>query len=146
MFFGNKHERILNWREFRKQLNNWPADIDTLAQTWAKAPITNNYLVYDDTKSWPDPWMLIYEGIFCDISIALGIFYTLYYSTYSKKESMKIEHYQLKEKHQTLNLVNLEDGKYMLNYHTGRAVNINMLEQLPRPTYTVTAADLPIKD
>jgi hypothetical protein len=144
MFFEYKQERILNWREFRLQLKNWPESIDTVAQIWSKAPITNNYLVYDDPKHWPDAWQLINDGIFCDISIALGMFYTLYYSSYEEKDKMTIEHYQLPQKHQTLNLVNLEHGKYMLNYHIGRAVNIHTLD-ISDPIYTITAKDLPIK-
>ena len=58
---------------------------------------------------------------------------------------MQIQHYRLLEQHQTLNLLSLEGGKYMLNYHVGRAVNILALDLLPAPNYVVTAHDLPIK-
>ena len=146
MFFEYKQERILNWREFRLQLKNWPESIDTVAQIWSKAPITNNYLVYDDPKHWPDAWQLINDGIFCDISIALGMFYTLYYSSYPHKDTMQIEHYDIPPKHQTLNLVSLEQGKYMLNYHHGRSVNILSLNLTGGPMHIVTDKDLPIKN
>ena len=99
-----------------------------------------------NSKKWPDAWTLINDSVFCDISVALGMFYTLYYSSYDKKDSMKIEHYQLLEQHQTLNLLSLEDGKYMLNYHVGHAVNILALDFLPSPRYVLTAEDLPIKN
>jgi hypothetical protein len=59
---------------------------------------------------------------------------------------MRIEHYHMPSKHQTLNLVSLEDGKYMLNYHCDRPVNIHEIEALPIPTYIVTAKELPIKN
>ena len=146
MFYYNKHTNILEWREFRNKLTTWPDDIETVAQIWAKAPIINNYLAYDDTHKWPDAWTLINEAIYCDISVALGMFYTLYYSNYSEKDNMRIEHYNIQSEHTTLNLVNLEDGKYMLNYHTGRSVNNNTLEGLPSPTYIITAKELPIKN
>lgn len=146
MFSGPPEHKILQWREFRSQLNEWPKSINIVAKIWAKAPITNNYLEYDHVEQWPDAWTLINDGIYCDISIALGMFYTLYYSEYEHKNSMKIECYKLIDKHQILNLVNLEQGKYMLNWNLGEAVNILSLGALPQPMFTISAQDLPIKN
>ena len=146
MFSGRSENKLLAWREFRTNLNSWPDDIDHVAKTWAKAPISTGYLTYEDTNKWPDAWALINDSIFCDISIALGMFYTLYYSSYENKESMQIQHYHILEKHQTLNLLSLEDGKYMLNYHVGRSVNIEQLNLPTAPRYVVTAQNLPIKN
>lgn len=146
MFSGRSEAKLLSWREFRSNLNSWPDDIDTVTKMWAQAPIAHNYLTYENTNKWPDAWTLVSDSVFCDISIALGMFYTLYYSSYDKKDTMRIEHYRLLDKHQTLNLVSLEDGKYMLNYHVGRPVNILKLDLLPNPTHIVTAQDLPIKN
>jgi len=146
MFSGKSEAKIIAWREFRNNLSSWPNDINTVAKMWAQAPISHNYLTYENTKKWPDAWSLINDSVFCDISIALGMFYTLYYSNYDKKETMQIEHYRLLDKHQTLNLLSLEDGKYMLNYHVGRSVNIFEMDLLPNPTYIVTAQNLPIKN
>jgi hypothetical protein len=146
MFFDRKVERILRWRDFRNELSDWPDDIHAVAKIWSLAPRAGNYLAYDDITKWPDAWNLIHEGIFCDISVALGLFYTLYYSNYPHKNKMRIEHYHMPSKHQTLNLVSLEDGKYMLNYHCDRSVNIHEIEALPIPTYIVTAKELPIKN
>ena len=146
MFSGRSEQKILAWRDFRSELITWPDDIERVASTWAKAPLSGNYLIYDDPKKWPDAWTLMGDGVFCNISIALGMFYTLYYSSYDKKDTMKLEHYHLPDQHQTLNLVSLEDGKYMLNYHLGRSVNITRTENLICPKYTLTAQDLPIKN
>jgi hypothetical protein len=146
MFSGRAESKIISWRDFRNQLTNWPEDIELVAKKWALAPQVNNYLSFDNSNYWPDAWSLINDGMFCDISIALGVFYTLYYSNYDKKETIQIEHYQLPKEHQTLNLVSLEGGKYMLNYHVGRPVNILQLDFLPTPRYVLTAHDLPIKN
>jgi hypothetical protein len=146
MFSGRGENKLLSWREFRNGLEAWPEDIDSVVKKWAQAPISSNYLTYENSKKWPDAWTLISDSVFCDISIALGMFYTLYYSSYDYKDTMKIEHYHLPKDHLTLNLVSLEDGKYMLNYHSGRSVNILMTADLPSPKYIVTANDLPIKN
>ena len=124
----------------------WPDDIERVAKAWAQAPISANYLVYDNPKQWPDAWSLISDGIFCDISIALGMFYTLYYSSYPYKDAMQLEHYHLPNQHQTLNLVSLENGKYMLNYQLYRSVNIQQAESLPAPKHIIKAQHLPIKN
>ena len=146
MFSGRGENKLLSWREFRNGLETWPEDIDSVAKKWAQAPISSNYLTYENSKKWPDAWTLISDSVYCDISIALGMFYTLYYSNYDEKDTMQIEHYQLLEEHRTLNLVSLEGGKYMLNYHVGRPVNILQLNFLPTPRYVLTAQDLPIKN
>jgi len=145
MFSGRSESKLLSWREFRSNLNSWPYDVNNVAKMWGQAPISNNYLTYENSKKWPDAWTLISDSVFCDISIALGMFYTLYYSSYDEKDTMQIEHYQLSKQHRTLNLVSLEGGKYMLNYHVGRPVNILQLD-LPAPRYVITAHDLPIKN
>ena len=146
MFSGRSEQKILNWREFRSSLITWPDDIERVAKAWTHAPLSSNYLVFDNPRKWPDAWSLINDGIFCDISVALGMFYTLYYSSYPHKDTMKIEHYHLPHKHQTLNLVSLEQGKYMLNYQLGRSVNIKCTEELPPPKHVLTALNLPIKN
>lgn len=145
MFLKKSEQNILAWREFRNSLKIWPDDIDRVAKEWAKAPLVNHYLEYDDPKKWPDAWTLLSEGIFCDISIALGMFYTLYYSNYSHNETMEIRQYRLVDQHRNLNLVLLEHGKYMLNYSLGTIVNIQDVTSLPLPSHVVTAHNLPIR-
>ena len=145
MFSGKLETKILSWKDFRDQLTDWPSDIQKVSKEWAKAPLSNIYLAYDHVEKWPDAWTLIGDGIYCDISVALGMFYTLYYSSYGNKDNMKIECYKLTDRHEIINLVNLEDGKYMLNWNVGEVVNILSLGALPQPMHTVFAQDLPIK-
>jgi hypothetical protein len=145
MFLGKLETKILAWKDFRDSLAIWPDDIQKVSKEWAKAPLSNIYLAYDHVEQWPDAWTLISDGIYCDISVALGMFYTLYYSSYENKDNMKIECYKLTDRHEIVNLVNLEDGKYMLNWNVGESVNILSLGALPQPMHTVFAQDLPIK-
>jgi hypothetical protein len=141
MFSGKAETKILDWRDFRNNLVSWPDDINTVTKMWAKAPLSNHYLSFDNVETWPDAWTLIKDGVYCDISVALGMFYTLYYSSYEHKTQMELHHYHFPHEHRTLNLVSLEQGKYMLNYQLGEAVNIT----LPKAKFIITAKDLPIK-
>ena len=143
MFSGKSEQRILQWRDFRQSLSCWPQDIHQVANMWAKCPQINHYLDYN--SEWPDAWTLVKDGMYCDISIALGIYYTLYYSSYTGKDTMEIHHYHLREKHQLLNLVFLPQEKYMRNYSVGEVVNTSQLTHIGKPQYVLNVKNLPIK-
>jgi len=121
-FNGRSEERILAWREFRQQLNSWPANIQTVVDVWSKAP-TTNYLTQDNPHEWPEAWQLVSDNLYCDIGIALGMFYTLYYSSYPQKDTMRLRGYKLRSSHKEVNLVLCEGEKYVLNYEYGQVVN-----------------------
>jgi hypothetical protein len=141
-FDGPAEQRILAWRNFRKSLLVWPNDLEKVAATWAKAP-TRSYLSQDDSPSgWPDPWQLITDNIYCDVSVALGMFYTLYLSNYPHKETMQLVGYKLRKSHKEVNLVFCETGKYSLNYEWGRVVNSLDFSELGCPIYKYSPKDL----
>ena len=54
---------------------------------------------------------------------ALGMFYTLYYTSYPFRDTMIIEVYKDRENHEYLNLLRCEGGLYTLNYNVGEVVN-----------------------
>ena len=120
-FVGKSADRILQWRTYRRCIAN--NHLQIIARDWAKCPIIPNYLEYDDYRYWPDPWTLINEGNYCELGRALGMFYTLYYTSYLHRDTMTIEVYKDRENHEYLNLVRCEGGLYTLNYSLGEVVN-----------------------
>ena len=79
MFDQRPEDRI---REFRL----WRTHLETLELTdllsevtryWNTAPLNSQYYSADLDNNWPDPWQLIYEGIYDDISLGLAMFYSL---------------------------------------------------------------------
>jgi hypothetical protein len=121
-WFSNTTEhRILEWRSYRRSITT--NHLQIVARDWARCPIISNYLEYDDYRHWPDPWTLISDGNYCDLGRALGMFYTLYYTSYPFRDTMTIEVYKDRENHEYLNLVRCEDGLYTLNYALGQVVN-----------------------
>ena len=140
-FNGRTEQRILEWRAFRQSLTDWPTDLDRVATTWAKAPLMN-YLHMDHKEQWPDPWRLIADNSYCDIGVALGMFYTLYYSSYPHKESMRMAGYRLRSSHKEVNLVICEGEKYVLNYELGRVVNTPDFFHSESPAYNYTVQEL----
>ena len=120
-FSGKSDNKIIEWRSYRRSIAN--NHLQSIAKDWAKCPIITNYLEYDDARYWPDPWTLISEGNYCELARALGMYYTLYYTSYLFRDTMTIEVYRDREKHEYLNLVRCEGGLYTLNYNLGEVVN-----------------------
>ena len=139
-------DRILKWREWRNSLTPMSLDdcLKEVAVTWAKAPLVNHYLVPDDITEWPDPWTLINENIYCDLGIALGMFYTLSVCDNPNiSDNVRIEIYQTSDG--WVNLCSVDEGLYMLNYHPGHVVNMSTLPQMGKPIFTYSKIDLVTK-
>lgn len=136
-------DRILRWREWRNSLSSLSLDqcLKEVATAWAKAPVVNHYLIPDDIKEWPDPWNLINDNIYCDLGIALGMFYTLSLCDNPHvSENIRIEIY--KSSDGWTNLCSVDDGLYMLNYTLGGIVNMSTLPSIGKPIFTYTKIDL----
>lgn len=141
-FSGKSEERILNWRRYRNSLSLNPAA--QVAADWAECPTISNYLTHDNPADWPDAWQLISTGMYCDIGVALGMFYTLYYSNYRHRNTMVLQCFKDQKNHQYLNLLILPEEKYMLNYSWGQVVNTSTIHSEVLLINTLTKNDLKI--
>ena len=135
-------ENILQWREFRRSVTK--NHISSVVDAWTDCPIIDSYLEFDNPRHWPDPWTLISDGVYDDTARCLGIFYTLYYTTYPHKDSMVIEIYRDRTEHEYLNLVRCEGGLYTLNYREGSVVNNLIVSPTAELITTVTPKQLQI--
>lgn len=95
---------------------------------WSTAPFVTYYLAPDRPEEWPDPWTLLAENYYCDIAKALGILYTIYFTSH-KTVDMEIRiYYDFKNK-ERYNVVWLDNGKYILNYWPYEIVNTQLIEE-----------------
>jgi hypothetical protein len=142
-FSGKSEQRLLSWRQYRNSLTeNY---LENVAQLWATCPLVNIHLEQDDTRHWPDPWSLVSEGVYCDVAKCLGMYYTLYFSSYPFRDSMTIECYKDVTKHEYLNLLRCEGQLYTLNYDIGRVVNTPTISSTAVLINSVTNKNLPIR-
>ena len=86
---------------------------------WVRVPINSRYLHWDDSDRWPTPWELLNDNIFCDVARALGMLYTL--AIIDRPDISELSMFQTDED----NLVQINNGKYILNWGDGQVVNIN---------------------
>jgi len=84
-----------------------------------------HYLAPDQISNWPNPWQLITDNLYCDLSIALGMYYSLALLDHPKITDLRLQVYKVPEG--WLNLSSINQGKYVLNYNHGKVVNNSQL-------------------
>ena len=76
--FNKKFElRLKDWKSFRDTLESSDDPIQDTINFWNTAPI--GFIAADpyEQSTWPDPWEMIEENIFCPFVKILAILYTL---------------------------------------------------------------------
>lgn len=77
MFDSHGAERLTQWKNFRDQLEKSSDPFQEVVDFWCKAPLVGQYLDPYDRGTWPDPWHLVLDDKFDNLSIALGMLYTV---------------------------------------------------------------------
>jgi len=114
-------ERLADWYDLRQAA----ADLDLEGQLklindwWFQAPIVNRVVTWDDPSKWPAPWDLLVNNGYCDLARALGIVYTLLLLDRQLYTDLEIISTGQD------NLVQIDHGKYILNWAPGEVLNIN---------------------
>lgn len=139
-------ERLRDWYAFRQKISELPLDLacKEVAHLWSYAPYVNYYLdpaCPNGSQQWPDPWTLIYENYYCDLAKSLGMLYTLYLSRHCTQDMEIIIASDTKNR-MNYNLVELEQGKYILNFMFDAVVNKAQLPKSLKVLHRYTPADL----
>lgn len=113
-------QRLANWNLLRDQCQNLPAKsaLELINSWWFQAPWRPYYLHWDDQATWPDPWQLLSDNIYCEVARGLGILYTV---TLLDRADLAPARLVLTQSGHNLVLVAKE--KYILNYCTDSVVN-----------------------
>lgn len=86
----NYEERLAIWRDFRESLNESKDPVQDVINFYSTASTVRMHTDPYDMNSWPDPWELLEENIYCNYCILLGICYTLQLSGCFKGEPAEI--------------------------------------------------------
>ena len=115
-------DRLVSWNQLRAQTKSIPLHqaLLTVNAWWMQTPWIPYHLHWDDRASWPDPWQLLSDNIFCPLARGLGILYTI----------SLLDHKDLSDAMLTDigtdNLVLVAKKKYILNWDADEIVNINL--------------------
>ena len=113
-------DRLESWNLLRIQCQTLPIEtaLTEINTWWFRAPWRPYYLHWDDQLTWPDPWQLLSDNVYCPLARGLGILYTI---TLLDRADMASTDLVLTEEGDNLVLVAKE--KYILNWEADTVVN-----------------------
>lgn len=97
--------------------------LETINSWWFQSPWTAYHLHWDDQNTWPDPWQLLSDNMYCEVARGLGILYTITCLNRGDMDSA-----QLVLTNDDRNLVLLDKSKYILNWD--RTVVLNTSSEI----------------
>ena len=114
--------RLDAWASLRQQIQDKSAEqaLTTINQWWFQSPWRAYHLHWDDQETWPDPWELLNDNLYCDVARGLGILYTI-----SLLDHADLTDAELVLTEEGNNLVLVGKRKYILNWDPDTVVNTN---------------------
>ena len=112
--------RLESWNLLRNQTQNLSIEpaLEEINRWWFQTPWRPYYLHWDDQPTWPDPWQLLSDDVYCDLARGLGILYTI---SLLDRADMADARLVLTETGD--NLVQVAKVKYILNWSPNSVVN-----------------------
>jgi hypothetical protein len=113
-------DRLASWHNLRESIPTQPIEIALAAVNswWAVAPWTAYHLHWDDYETWPNPWQLLDDNLYCDVAKCLGICYTL-----TLAEHPDIQDFQMVLTEEDHIIVVACNNKYILNWEKELLLN-----------------------
>lgn len=124
---SNPEERIAWWKELRDRLNGQEEAemLNSIAHFFASVPVGTRYIDYYTPASWPTPWEILYDKLFCANTVSLLIYYTLILQLGEERVDIL-----LVEDDTDRFLLPIVDKKYLLNYVLGEISNVEDFPQI----------------
>ena len=124
MWYSDFADRLAAWSDLRRQAETLDPEsaLKLINEWWFNAPWAGYYLHWDDQETWPDPWQLLSENIYCEVARGLGILYTI-----SMLERKDLEDAELVVTEDNYNLVQVGKKKYILNWDNEKIVNTDLV-------------------
>ncbi len=115
-------DRLSSWTELRSTCAQLPVEqaLANINRWWFNAPWIPYHLHWDDQATWPDPWQLLADNLFCPLARGLGILYTIAILDRSDMQNAVLIEVG------SDNLVQIAGEKYILNWDPDDIVNINL--------------------
>jgi len=119
-------QRLSLWRQFRKTLASmeYLERLQAVVDFWKMAPMSSMHTDIYDAKTWAQPWDFIWEGVYDENNVALGMAYTLQLESYAQCEILLVQN----TKKSYINLIVSVDKKHILNYDYGIVNDMNDLD------------------
>ena len=120
MFFETYEDQFSSWKKFRSRIEGIEAPLEETIKFWAKAPLVNKHLDSYRPETWPDPWQIIKDGKYNDLTIAIMIGHTLKLTERFKDCDIEIKQYLDMSNKVVYNTCAIDNK--ILNYQYGEIV------------------------
>jgi hypothetical protein len=114
VFFEDTEYRLTAWKNFRKRLEQIDNPLESAIDFWSRAPLVNKHLDFYRSESWPDPWSIISQGKYNELTVSLMIGHTLKLTQRFKDYQIEIRSYLDTDKKVVYNLCCVDNK--ILNY------------------------------
>jgi hypothetical protein len=138
VFFETYEDQFSFWKKFRSRIEKIDAPLEETIKFWTKAPLVNKHLDAYRPDTWPDPWQIIKDGKYNDLTIAIMMGHTLKLTNRFKDCDIEIKQY-LDMNNKVVYNTCVVDNK-ILNYQYGEIV---VEEELPKDLVLQMAIPLP---
>jgi hypothetical protein len=107
-------DRLKEWRDLRNSIKTQTLEEQCIAidRWWQQAPLINHHFHWHDTQQWTDPWEMLSENLYCTLTRAVGMCYTLLMNDISDVQLVHAQDQQAEEHY----LVLVDGSKYILSY------------------------------
>lgn len=121
--------RLDSWNQLRDQCQNLSVQsaLEDINRWWFQSPWRPYYLHWDDQDTWPDPWQLLSDDIYCEVARGLGILYTV-----TLLDRADLAPASLILTQDGTNLVQVGREKYILNWEANTVVNTSLEFKIQR--------------
>ena len=121
--------RLESWYGMRQKCHALSVEstLITINSWWFSTPWQPYYLDWLDQETWPDPWQLLNDNVYCDLARALGILYTI--SLLDRADLTDATLVLTQDGH---NLVVVDKSKYILNWSPDTVVNTSQAIKIRR--------------
>ena len=138
MFFDSYEDQFSTWKKLRNRIEKINEPLEETIKFWAKAPLVNKHLDPFRPETWPDPWQIIKDGKYNDLTISIMMGHTLKLTERFKDSQIEIKQYLDTTNKVVYNTCSIDNK--ILNYHYGEIVGE---EELPKDLVLQVAIPLP---
>jgi hypothetical protein len=141
-WYTDPETKVIEWRRFRNSLQGVDDLID-VQKFWYSAPYKKVSQLHDENDSWPTPWTLFNNMSYCDLSKALGMFYTISLAPKLSKLPLQLNLMHTFEG-ERICVVSVDNGKYILNFNKEKIINTNNIDDEWQLTSKFVKTDFPL--
>ena len=123
MFDKKPEDRLRAWVDFRNTLETSTTPLQDVVDFYRSAPIVNITVDPYDQKTWPTPWQLLNDNLYCDFAKVLEIAATLKLTDRFSDEETMIHIYTDREKSELKYLLVIDNN--VIGYDNNKVVDIS---------------------